>query len=78
MKARAKELTDLALFTHCKKAMIGGAPFFMSSLEKALLDAGVTPVYAFSVRDSKEEPDGNGGVRKVNVFRHVGFVEVTK
>lgn len=56
-------------------AMIGGAPFFMSALERALLDVGIQPVYAFSVRDSKEEPDGNGGVRKINVFRHVGFVE---
>lgn len=57
-------------------AMIGGAPFFMAPLERALLDAGITPVYAFSVRDSIEQPDGNGGVRKVNVFKHVGFVEI--
>jgi hypothetical protein len=36
----------------------------------------MTPVYEFSVRESVEQPDGNGGIRKVNVFRHVGFVEV--
>jgi hypothetical protein len=59
-------------------AMIGGAPFFMTTLERALLNAGITPVYAFSVRDSREEPDGNGGVRKVNVFRHVGFIEASQ
>jgi hypothetical protein len=73
---RAEILAKVARESGCKKAMIGGAPFFMSALENALVKVGVQPVYAFSVRDSKEEPDGNGGVRKVNVFRHVGFVEV--
>ena len=55
-------------------AMIGGAPFFMTSLERALRWADIRPVYAFSVRDSVEQPDGNGGVRKINTFRHAGFV----
>lgn len=58
------------------QAMIGGAPFFMSVLERHLEAVGIQPVYAFSVRDSVEQPDGNGGVLKVNVFRHAGFVEV--
>ena len=55
-------------------AMIGGAPWMMSALEGALLDAGVQPVYAFSVRESVEQVQPDGSVRKVNVFRHVGFV----
>jgi hypothetical protein len=75
MAERAELLTRIAVDSGCKRAMIGGAPFFMAPLERALLAAGVQPVYAFSVRDSREEPDGNGGVRKINVFRHVGFVE---
>jgi hypothetical protein len=75
IRQRAEFLAHLAKDAGYKKAMIGGAPFFMAPLERALLSAGVTPVYAFSARDSKEEPDGNGGVKKVNVFRHVGFVE---
>ena len=73
---RAELLARIALDSGCKKAMIGGAPFFMSTLEIALKAAGITPVYAFSVRDSVEKHDGNGGVTKTNVFRHVGFVGV--
>lgn len=78
MVERAAFLSRVAIDSGCKKAMIGGAPFFMAPLERALIAVGITPVYAFSVRDSKEEPDGNGGVRKVNVFRHVGFVEAVQ
>ena len=76
MRQRATFLAEFAAANYYKRAMIGGAPFFMSELERALRHYGVKPVYAFSVRDSKEEPDGNGGVRKINVFKHVGFVEV--
>ena len=56
-------------------AMIGGAPFLMSALERALRAAGVTPVYAFSRRESVEEVQPDGTVRKINVFRHLGFVK---
>jgi hypothetical protein len=73
---RATELAQIAMYSGCEAAMIGGAPFFMSELENALRKVGVKPVYAFSIRDSIEQPDGNGGVRKVNVFRHAGWVEV--
>lgn len=58
------------------RAMIGGAPYLMSALEAALFDAGIQPVYAFSVRESQEEQQADGSVRKVNIFRHGGFVEV--
>lgn len=56
------------------QAMIGGAPFFMAALERALLKAGITPVYAFSVRMSVEETQADGSIKKVAVFRHGGFV----
>lgn len=59
-----------------KFAMIGGAPFFMSFLEQALKFVGVEPVYAFSKRESQEQVQDDGSVRKVNVFKHVGFVRV--
>ena len=55
--------------------MIGGAPFFMSALERALLDVGITPLYAFSIRESVEKAAEDGTVTKINVFKHVGFVE---
>ena len=57
-------------------AMIGGAPFFMSELEAALRNYHIVPMYAFSRRESVEEIQGDGSVRKTAVFRHVGFVEV--
>ena len=56
------------------KAMIGGLPAMMRQLEDALTRVGVTPVYAVSERDSIEQMQADGSVRKVNVFRHVGFV----
>lgn len=60
---------------HPLQAMIGGAPWMMRALEDALADVGVAPVYAFSVRESVEQTQSDGSVRKVNVFRHAGFVE---
>lgn len=60
---------------HPAAAMIGGAPWMMRALEDALLDMGVTSVYAFSVRESVEQTAPDGSVRKVNVFRHAGFVD---
>lgn len=56
------------------QAMIGGAPWLMSSLEAALREQRIKPVYAFSVRESVEQAQADGSVRKVNVFRHAGFV----
>jgi hypothetical protein len=58
------------------RVMIGGAPYLMGALEKALRECGFTPVYAFSQRESEEITQPDGSVRKVQVFRHLGFVEV--
>ena len=55
-------------------AMIGGAPFFMGHLEKALYDVGVNPIYAFSMRESVEALGDDGVVIKTNVFKHIGWV----
>jgi hypothetical protein len=56
------------------RAMIGGAPFLMAHLEYELIANGITPVYAFSRRESVEEALADGSVRKSSVFRHAGFV----
>jgi hypothetical protein len=61
-------------FGFATDALIGGAPFLMAPLERALADQGFTPLYAFSRRESVEERQPDGSVRKVNVFRHAGFV----
>jgi hypothetical protein len=58
-----------------EKAMIGGAPFFMSTLEKVLKENGIQPVYAFSKRVSIETEE-NGKIVKRSVFKFEGFVEV--
>lgn len=55
-------------------AMIGGAPYLMASLERALKEVGVEPLYAFSIRKSGEEVQLDGSVRKVAVFRHAGWI----
>jgi len=74
----ADELAELASASGCSSAMIGVAPFLMSALESALMDAGVQPVYAFSIRESADQTQADGSVRKVAVFRHVGFVPVSE
>ncbi len=56
------------------QAMIGGAPYLMAPMEAALRDNGIEPVYAFSVRESVEQAQPDGTVRKINIFRHAGFV----
>lgn len=62
--------------TSSPAAMIGGAPFFMAVLELALRQHNIKPLYSFSERVSEEKMDADGTVRKVNLFKHKGFVEV--
>lgn len=76
MQQRADEIAKIALRTNAKKAMIGGAPFFMGYLETALKSVGIQPLYAFSQRVSVETTAEDGTVTKQNVFKHMGFVEV--
>lgn len=76
MRLRALLLAEMAKRTGAQKAMIGGAPYFMSALEKALKDAGIQPLYAFSTRESIEKTLPDGSIQKVNIFKHLGFVEV--
>jgi hypothetical protein len=58
------------------RVMIGGAPYLMGALEKAIRECGFAPVYAFSKRESVDQPQPDGAVKKIAVFRHCGFVEV--
>lgn len=72
--ARAGLLAEYAASTGVARAMIGGAPYLMAPLERALREEGIEPVYAFSVRESAEQTQEDGSVRKVQMFRHAGFV----
>lgn len=74
MELRAEDLAALCHDLGFKKAMIGGAPFFMAFLENAMKNWDIQPLYAFSKRESVEK-EINGKVVKTNVFKHVGFVE---
>jgi len=74
MNIRASQIAEIAHEKGANRAMIGGAPFFMSHLEDALRVRGVVPLYAFSKRESREEKTDDGSTRKVSVFRHLGFV----
>jgi len=55
--------------------MIGGAPFLMRHLEFALECRGIKPLYAFSRRESREETLPDGSVKKIQIFRHLGFIK---
>lgn len=76
MQERADKIALYAVENGASYAMIGGAPYFMGFLESALKANGVNPLYAFSVRDSIEQVQEDGSVRKVNIFVHKGWVEV--
>lgn len=62
----------------CDAAMIGGAPFLMAPLVDALQRNGIKPMFAFSKRESVEETQPDGSVRKTAVFSHLGFVEAAR
>ena len=72
---RAGYAAQLARGTGCNAAMIGGAPYFQEPLSEALRKEGITPVFSFTRRESEDRPQPDGSVRKVGVFRHMGFVE---
>ena len=73
MEIRAEKLSKIANDTGAEKAMIGGAPFFMATLERAMFSKNIEPVYAFSKRVSSEK-EVDGKIVKINKFKHIGFV----
>lgn len=82
--SRAAALAQLALEA-CHElgstpdeAMVGGAPYLMAPLERALMDVCIQPIYSFSVRESIDQMQADGAVRKVAIFRHGGFVEAAE
>lgn len=76
IQQRALMLANIAHGSGATHAMIGGALYLMSHLERALMDLGITPLYAFSERVSIETTLPNGEVEKKAVFKHLGFIEV--
>ena len=72
---RASKIAALAEQEGAKSVMIGGALFFMSWLEKALLGKGINIKYSFSIRESQDVHLDDGTVRKEQLFKHIGFYE---
>ena len=73
MKDRAAHIANIAKSFDVKYAMIGGAPYFMHDLEEALKTRFISPLHAFTKRESVDGPNGE----KKSVFKHVGFVGKT-
>ena len=72
---RAYQIARLAENLFAETVMVGGAPFLMPVLQKALQMRGITVLYAFSERVSIEKIV-DGVVVKTNEFKHIGFIEV--
>ena len=70
----ARLASRVAVNSKVDSAMIGGAPYLMGPLARALSYMGIHPLFAFSTRESVEQVQEDGSVRKINVFRHSGFV----
>ena len=73
---RAEAITKIAKDYGTSVAMIGGAPYLMSTLETTLKNNGIKPLYAFSQRIVIEETREDGTIIKTSEFKHIGFVEV--
>lgn len=71
---RAQAITQLALASKAKYVLLGGAPFLMAPLEQSLLKQHITPLYSFSIRQTKEEVLPNGSIKKIQIFDHQTFI----
>jgi hypothetical protein len=78
IKTRAEKIAKIASTYKPRWTIIAGVPYLMSALEKALMEKGITPMYAFSRRVIEEVQKSNGSVEKKIIFRHEGFIEVSE
>lgn len=86
IEARAHDIAELACY-NClagddgddpmpSKALIGGEPYLMSTLERELFSRRIQPVYAFKKCVTVEEASLPEGWTSLNLlYQHVGFVE---
>ena len=72
--ARAEALATIAIKHDVKKAMIGGALFFMTPLAAILRCRGITPLFSFTKRVVEEKVLEDGTVEKKAVFKHEGWI----
>lgn len=62
---------------YCTQAMIGGAPYLMGTLEKALSAKGIEAEYAFSERNVQSVTHDGVTENKV-VFEFKGFIQAVE
>ena len=74
LKLCAQEIAKIAYDLSAERVMIGGAPYFMSALEAALIARGIQPLYSFSKRESAEIVQCDGSVKEGSIFTHVCFI----
>ena len=73
---RAFDIARIASQSGAEAAMIGGAPYLMPHLQKALQSArGIAVLYAFSERVSVERVV-DGWLLRLTSSKHVGFVKL--
>lgn len=78
VEARAEALGDVVESHHQftgLRVMVGGAPYLMGPLVKALQRRGFDPVFSFTERKSVEKHAEDGTVTKTADFEHVGWVQ---
>lgn len=82
IEARCADIAQLAVFNGLGgefedpaplQAMIGGAPAMMGPLQQQLRAIGIKPIFAFSKRVSEDQHQPDGSVKKVAVFKHIGW-----
>ena len=72
---RARALAEYAqIQCEATDVIVGGAPYLMGALEKALIENGIKPRYAFTERVVVETINQDGSTTKTSVFRHSGWV----
>lgn len=74
IRRRAKAVAVLAKEAGATSAMIGGALWFMGTLERELMANGIEPFYSYTSRKSVDELLPDGSVKKVAIFVHEGFI----
>ena len=77
IRFRCEKLAEIAAKWEAKAAMIGGASWMILPLCEALYRHMITPYFAFSKRVGVEQNMEDGTVKKMQVFRHEGFIEAS-
>lgn len=55
--------------------MCGGAPYFNSILDKALISRGFVPHYPFTIRNYTRTTNPDGSINQQAVYKHMGLVK---